>query len=52
MSVKEQKNKEEPEKEIRQPRAGGHGKFLFDEDNKNLDNPRKILWKLRTYAPS
>jgi len=45
MSVKEQNKKKEPEKEIRQPRAGGHGKFLFDEDNKNLDNPRKILWK-------
>ena len=45
MSVKEQKFKKEPEKEIRQPMAGGHGRFLFDEDNKNLDNPRKILWK-------
>ncbi len=45
MSVKDQKNKEEPEKEIRQPMAGGHGRFLFGEDNKKLDNPRKILWK-------
>jgi len=45
LSVKEQNNKEEPEKEIRQPRAGGHGRFLFGEDNKKLDNPRKKLWK-------
>ena len=45
MSVKDQKNNGEPEKEIRQPMAGGHGRFLFDEDNKKLDNPRKILWK-------
>jgi len=45
LSVKDQKNKEEPEKEIRQPMAGGHGRFLFGEDNKKLDNPRKILWK-------
>ena len=45
MSVKDQKNKGEPEKEIRQPMSGGHGRFLFGEDNKKLDNPRKILWK-------
>ena len=45
MSVKEEKFKGEPEKEIRQPMAGGHGRFLFGEDNKKLDNPRKILWK-------
>ncbi len=45
MSVKEKKKKKEPEKEIRQPMAGGHGRFLFDEDNKELDNPRKELWK-------
>lgn len=45
MSVKEEKYKGEPEKEIRQPMAGGHGRFLFGEDNKKLDNPRKILWK-------
>jgi len=45
LSVKEEKFKGEPEKEIRQPMAGGHGRFLFGEDNKKLDNPRKILWK-------
>jgi len=41
LSVKDQKT----EKEIRQPMSGGHGRFLFGEDNKKLDNPRKILWK-------
>ncbi len=45
MSVEEQNNKEEPEKKIRQPMAGGHGRFLLGEDNKKLDNPRKKLWK-------
>ena len=46
MAVNEQKKGVEPEKEIRQPRSGGgFGHMMFDENDKKLNNPRKVLWK-------
>ncbi|NVM37392.1 MAG: ATP-binding cassette domain-containing protein [Candidatus Lokiarchaeota archaeon] len=45
MSVNEQKKKVEPEKKIRQPTSGFQRHFMFDENDKQLNNPRKVLWK-------
>ena len=40
-----QKKTKEPTKEIRQPTSGMRLHMMFDENDKELDNPRKILWK-------
>jgi len=46
MSTGNQNKSKEPEKEIRQPMSGTHrGPMWFDENDKELDNPRNVLWK-------
>ena len=45
MSMGEQKKSKEPEKEIRQPSSGMRRMMMFDENDKELDNPRGVLWK-------
>ena len=45
MSMADQKKTKEPEKQIRQPTSGGHRPMWFEENDAELDNPRKVLWK-------